>query len=245
MTLGKGVEGVVFGAIFDVGGTLIYSNHQHFEHANAWAAALTLRGWGYNLEGETFARDLVELRRRSPKEGEDFRQINTTSEALIEVTKRYGIRLGKEEVGRLERAFYTPEIEGSVALPGIEEVVRALQLHVKLAVISNTRSHHLIDGTVRKLGVRECFHPFITSAAFGFRKPSSKLFEAVLEAWQLPAESVVMVGDSLRKDIAPARALGMRTLWQKMDVEADDDIRPDAVAKEPGSVLRIISSWDF
>ena len=132
MTIGKRVKGI----IFDVGGTLIYSNHQHFEHANAWAAALTLRGWGYELEGETFARDLVELRRRSPKEGEDFRQINTTREALIEATKRCGIRLDDEEVGRLERAFYTPEIEGSVALPSTEEVVRDLQPHVKLAVIT-------------------------------------------------------------------------------------------------------------
>ena len=231
------------GIIFDVGGTLIYSNHQHFEHANAWSAALTLRGWGYELQGEAFARDLVQLRQRSPKEGEDFRQINTTREALIEVTERYGIRLSEEEVGRLEHAFYVPEIEGSVALPGTEEVVRALQPHVKLAVISNTRSHHLIDGTVRKLGVRKCFDPFITSAAFGFRKPSPKLFEAVLKAWQLPAENVVMIGDSLRKDIAPAKALGMRTLWQKMDARVDDEVQPDAVAEKPEDILGIVSSW--
>ena len=238
--MGKRVEGVIFGAIFDVGGTLIYSNNEHFEHANARAAALTLRGWGYDLEGEVLARDLVELRRRSPKEGEGFRQINTTREALIEVTERYGIRLNEEEVGRLEHAFYTPEIEGSVALPGIEEIVRALQPHVKLAVISNTRSHHLIDGTVRKLGVRKCFEPFMTSAAFGFRKPSPKLFEAVLKAWQLPAESVVMIGDSLRKDIAPAKVLGMRTLWQKMDARADDEVQPDAVAEKPRDILEIL-----
>ena len=50
MELDKSVEGV----IFDVGGTLIYSNHQHFERANAWAAALTLRGWGYKLEPVRF-----------------------------------------------------------------------------------------------------------------------------------------------------------------------------------------------
>ncbi len=236
MELDKSVEGV----IFDVGGTLIYSNFGHFEHANAWAAALTLRGWGYELESEAFTRNLVELRRRSPKEGENCRQINTTREALVEIATEYGIRLDEEEVGRLEHAFYRPEIQGSVALPGIEEVIRALQPHVKLAVMSNTCSHHLIESIVRKLGVREHFDPFITSAAFGFRKPSPKLFEAVLEAWQLPAEKVVMIGDSLRKDIAPAKVLGLRTVWQKMNARADDEVQPDAVAEKPRDILEIL-----
>ena len=236
MELAKSVEGV----IFDVGGTLIYSNFEHFERANAWGAALTLRGWGCELESEAFARDLVELRRRSPKAGENCRQINTTREALVEVTEKHGVRLDEGEVGRLEHAFYVPEIQGSVALPGIEEVIRTLQPRVKLGVISNTRSHHLIESIVRKLGVRKHFDPFITSAAFGFRKPSPKLFEAVLEAWQLPAEKVVMIGDSLRKDIAPAKALGLRTIWQKIDARADDEVQPDAVAEKPGDILEIV-----
>ena len=130
-----------------------------------------------------------------------------------------------------------------VALPGTEEVVRALHPHVKLAVISNTRSHHLIDGIVTKLGIREHFDPFVTSADFGFRKPSPKLFEAVLEAWQLPAEKVVMVGDSLRKDIAPAKKFGMRTIWQKVDARTDGDVQPEAVTEKPIDILEFISRF--
>ena len=239
MTVIKGVEGV----IFDVGGTLIYSNSQNFEHANAWSAALKLRGWGYDLDSKAFARDLVALRRRLPKEGEGYRQINTTRETLLEVAETHNIRLSGEEVRRLEHAFYGPEIQGSAALPGIIEVVRALEPHVKLAVVSNTRSHYLIEGTVSKLGLRELFEPFITSAGFGFRKPSPKLCEAVLDAWQLPAENVVMVGDSLRKDVAPAKALGLHTIWQKMDAEAEGEVRPDAVAERPEDVLGVLSRW--
>ena len=211
MAVHKNVKGV----IFDVGGTLIYSNFQHFEHANAWSAALTLRRWGYEVDSEAFTRDLVTLRQRSPKEGKSFRQINTTREALTEVTKGYSIHLDEEEVGRLERAFYLPEIQGSVALPDMLNVIQALQPHVTLAVVSNTRSHHLIEGVVTKFGIREHFNPFLTSAGFGFRKPSPKLFEAVLNAWQFAPREVVMIGDSLRKDIRPAKALEMRTLWQK------------------------------
>ena len=124
-------------------------------------------------------------------------------------------------------------------------VIQALQSHVRLAIVSNTRSHHLIEGIVTKLGVREHFDPFLTSAGFGFRKPSPKLFEAVLEAWQLPAKNVVMIGDSLRKDIRPAKALEMRTIWQKLGAKADDEVQPDAVAQKPGDILDILSSGDF
>ena len=241
MVVHKNVKGV----IFDVGGTLIYSNFQHFEHANAWSAALTLRRWGYEIEHEALTHDLVTLRQRSPKEGENFRQINTTRDTLAEVTKKYGIRLDEEEVERLEQAFYAPEIAGSVALPDILNVIQALQPHIKLAIVSNTRSHHLIEGIVTKLGVREHFDPFLTSAGFGFRKPSPKLFETVLEAWRFAPREVVMIGDSLRKDIRPAKALGMRTIWQKLGAKADDEVQPDAVAEKPSDILGILSSGNF
>ena len=95
-------------------------------------------------------------------------------------------------------------------------VIQALQPHVTLAVVSNTRSHHLIEGVVTKFGIREHFNPFLTSAGFGFRKPSPKLFESRFKRVAVcRLENVVMIGDSLRKDIRPAKALEMRTTLAK------------------------------
>lgn len=44
-------------------------------------------------------------------------------------------------------------------------------------------------------------------------KPDKRLFEIALEKAKCSAQEAVMIGDRLDNDIAPAKALGMRTLW--------------------------------
>ena len=47
------------------------------------------------------------------------------------------------------------------------------------------------------------------------RKPDPALFALGVKALQLPAEEVVVIGDSYRKDIHPSSTLGCRTVWLK------------------------------
>jgi phosphoglycolate phosphatase-like HAD superfamily hydrolase len=93
---------MIQGVIFDVGGTLIYSNDDHFEHANAWAAATFLRSQGFQVDAEQFTKHLVELRQISPKGDAELRQINTTAEHLQKVTAGFGIELSQDILGILE-----------------------------------------------------------------------------------------------------------------------------------------------
>jgi len=44
-------------------------------------------------------------------------------------------------------------------------------------------------------------------------KPDERIFVAALKVLDLPHNQVAMVGDSLHKDCAPARKLGMRSIW--------------------------------
>jgi 5'-nucleotidase len=53
----------------------------------------------------------------------------------------------------------------------------------------------------------------ILAEEVGLRKPDPAIFELALERAGLRAEEVLVIGDSYETDIAPARALGMRTLW--------------------------------
>jgi len=41
------------------------------------------------------------------------------------------------------------------------------------------------------------------------------MFEMALRMLGLPSDQVLFVGDSLERDILPARSLGMQTLWMK------------------------------
>jgi HAD superfamily hydrolase (TIGR01509 family) len=232
------------GVIFDVGGTLVWSNADYFEQANSWSAANVLRSGGFIEDAASFCQTLLELRATSPKEGPNYAQIGTTREHLAQVTRELGLLLSEDSLTELESAFVKTEACGAVPLPGIEQVVRKLSNRVRLAVVSNTRSHLLIDQIVRRLGLRDLFDPFVTSVSCGFRKPSPHIFNQVLGDWRFDPAEVVMIGDSLRKDVAGAKALGIRTIWLKIDAKGEAEVEPDAVAETPDDIVKILTNWD-
>ena len=59
------------------------------------------------------------------------------------------------------------------------------------------------------------FRKVVESAVVGVRKPDPKIFALGVEALGLKPEEVLVVGDSLTKDILPAESLGCQTAWLK------------------------------
>lgn len=72
-----------------------------------------------------------------------------------------------------------------------------------------------IDEVLRNYGIRHFFKGIIESAVVGVRKPNPTLFRLGVDALELAPNEVLVVGDSLRKDIEPAERLGCQTLWLK------------------------------
>ena len=67
----------------------------------------------------------------------------------------------------------------------------------------------------------------------GAGKPDPRGFHALLEKLGVAAGESVMVGDSLPRDIQPAREMGMRTIWvNRAGKDADGEIQPDATIRE-------------
>lgn len=66
--------------------------------------------------------------------------------------------------------------------------------------------------TLTVLGVPEkTFELFVTSEVVGFTKPHPEGFQYVLDYTKLPPSSHLMIGDRDLVDLAPARALGIKT----------------------------------
>ena len=68
---------------------------------------------------------------------------------------------------------------------------------------------------LEEFGLSEYFKEIIESSVIGIRKPNPALFALGVEALQLPAEEIVVIGDSYRKDIYPSSTLGCKTIWLK------------------------------
>lgn len=98
------------------------------------------------------------------------------------------------------------------------DLLRHLSQRYSLALVSNFYGN--LDAVLSDFGL-DCFQLIVESAKVGIRKPDPELFRYAirqlsqkLEEPLLPAEMLV-VGDSLRNDILPAKSVGCRTAWLK------------------------------
>lgn len=103
-------------------------------------------------------------------------------------------------------------------LPGAEELVRYLATKYPLTVVTNgfiEVQYEKFD----KSGLRDCFSHIVLSEEVGCQKPNPRIFEEALRMNGLPAEDVLMVGDSWYSDIQGAINAGIDQMWVKWNKE--------------------------
>lgn len=83
----------------------------------------------------------------------------------------------------------------------------------RLGIISNAGDDADVQYLIDKSGIRSYMDIIISSAAFGTRKPSPKIFQASLDTLGVQPSRAVMVGDKLDADILGAQNTGMFGVW--------------------------------
>jgi len=102
------------------------------------------------------------------------------------------------------------------------EVLLTLRERYPMVLVSNFYGN--IAVVLREFGLDGIFGQIIESAVVGVRKPDPRIFTLGVEALGLPAEEVVVVGDSIDKDIIPAAKAGCQTVWFKGEGWTDDPV---------------------
>lgn len=94
------------------------------------------------------------------------------------------------------------------------DVVDALaRLRQRYLLVSLTNGNAQIDRTP----LAGCFHHSLMAEQVGAAKPDPALFLAACEWAQVTPDATLHVGDDPLRDVAGARALGMRTAWINRD----------------------------
>jgi HAD superfamily hydrolase (TIGR01549 family) len=94
---------------------------------------------------------------------------------------------------------------------------------------------------LEEAGLAPLLDAVLCSALCGLRKPLPAIFVRALEELGLPPTEVAMIGDSLAADMAPAKQLGLTTIWIRGDrvfVAADERAADHVVSSFP-EALRI------
>jgi putative hydrolase of the HAD superfamily len=130
------------------------------------------------------------------------------------------------------------ELEGAYAAarrghqpvdPEAERVLDDLARDHRLALVTNGApdvQREKLAGTT----LARRFGAIVISAELGIAKPDPRIFEHALRAVGAERAGSVMVGDSLSRDVAGARAAGLRSIWiDRGDVTPKpEDAVPDA-----------------
>lgn len=101
--------------------------------------------------------------------------------------------------------------ESAAGLARSRGLLKELSHDFKLGVVSNFYGN--LQVVLLEAGIRELIQVAIDSKHLRVFKPDERIFTAALKVLDLPHNQVAMVGDSLHKDCAPARKLGMRSIW--------------------------------
>lgn len=103
--------------------------------------------------------------------------------------------------------------------PEAEEILR--YLHDKGYIIGAIANQGLgTEKRLEKYGIRRYFGSITASAEEGVAKPDPEIFRRAFKSAGCSAENSVMIGDRLDNDIAPAKSLGMKTIWIKQGFSA-------------------------
>ena len=85
---------------------------------------------------------------------------------------------------------------------------------------------------------RAYFEGAFDEGVLGVGKGKRDYFDRLLERLQVPAQQVVMVGDSLFNDIGPAREAGIATIW----IRRGNERRSESNA--PDTVASLMEAWE-
>lgn len=202
------------GIIFDYGGTID-------SHGDHWSEVIwdAYEASGAGVDKTTFREAYVAIERELAKTRHIYPEHNFYDLLLIKMKLEFEwlAETGNVDSNRVELlAEQTAAYCYDRARSSVEEarpVLEALAARFPLVLVSNFYGN--IEAVLDDFDLRKYFKAIVESAVVGVRKPDPAIFRLGVDALGLLPEQVLVVGDSLRKDILPARQIGCHTAWLK------------------------------
>lgn len=244
---------LVAGVIFDFDDTLAALSRPHAEllEEGARNALAYMRGAGMDLADE-FWEHLIDARRFAEQKSEEEQEEHIADDAMSFLLQFVGYPVSRMDPQVLQRAvdiFYAPEMTAWRLRPGALDLLRSLHgAGYKLAVLANYNCDRAFQRAVDFLGIRPYLDLCLASASVEYRKPDARFFQIALDRWQAQPYEVVVVGDSLRHDVAGGLELGALTVQVTRPGDPEDAdlaavVQPDAVVDDLAAVADRIAEW--
>lgn len=193
----------IHGVILDVDGTLIDSNDAH---AHSWIEAMS--DYGYTVAFEK-VRPLIGM-------GGD----KVLPETLhLDKNSEQGKAISQKRA-EIFKERYLPHVQ---AFPGAKELIKELRRRaLKVAIASSAKADEL-QALLEKVGAAELIKDKTSSKDVQRSKPDPDVMQVTLERIGLPAEEVLMIGDTAF-DIEAAQKVHVDTIAFRCGGWRDTDL---------------------
>ena len=96
-----------------------------------------------------------------------------------------------------------------------------LSRRYRLGIVSNFYGN--LATVCHNSGIAPFFSVIVDSARIGYAKPDPRIFQSALDTLSVTPADAWFVGDSLARDMAGARGIGMRHIWLAGDAARHDN----------------------
>ena len=120
------------------------------------------------------------------------------------------------------------------------EVLLSLKKQYPMVLVSNFYGN--IATVLKEFKLDGIFDTIIESAVVGVRKPDPQIFTLGVEALGMQPDEVVVVGDSMDKDIIPASKAGCHTVWFKGEGWTNDPVDESPAGKVITDLTQILDN---
>jgi HAD superfamily hydrolase (TIGR01549 family) len=225
--------------LFDLGDTL-----WHFPNMPPFGAIRAetvrrvsdlLRGWGVEPEGPLFflGRDIRIAVEEETKRAYRTDRVSPDYPALCrEVAARLGLTVSDSQTEELWDAWNLGgQFFGRTLFPDAIDTLRWLQERgFKVgAVTDRAYGGPRFLAELEEYGLDGYLQVVTISSNVGYLKPHPKIFQHALDALGVEAEETVMVGDSLRCDVAGAKGMDMVAVWKRPPLDEPTELGADKV----------------
>lgn len=132
-------------------------------------------------------------------------------------------------------------------VPGAEEMLIKV-CNDYLCCIATSASHSATSDMIaalKRVGAEKYFRYFVSSADLGYAKPDPEFFRQTVQLLEATADECISIGNLYEKDIVPAKACGLATIWfnetNKKGYFPDADFIINAWEALPG-VLKLLEA---
>ena len=211
--------------LFDFGGTLDWPCHwldRFLAHSGAAGLEVDRATLDHAFKAATaFGYRTADRMRELNLEATVRYHLHYQLAVLRERDDRMRAAIDKHGAGHLEAVIGASFVsESRAGLAASRTLLERLAERYRLGVVSNFYGN--LDRILAECGLLPLLAFVADSSRLGIFKPDPRIFTTALNALGARPAATMMVGDSLSKDCAPARALGMRTAWLRHRIPGPD-----------------------